>query len=117
MNAFAPMQLQRAVMAICPDIANRASAAPKFRDERRLWWELSCCLLSSQVPYALAAAASDRIEESGLLISPCADQADLGGGCASGEHGVGIAQARPAGTGHHDVRPGNTSTDAIGPLP
>ena len=77
MNAFAPMQLQRAVTAICPDIADRASATPRVRDERRLWWELSCCLLSSQVPYALAAAASDRLEESGLLIATHSDEADL----------------------------------------
>lgn len=74
MNTFAPMQLQRAVTAICPDIVERASATPRIRDERRLWWELSCCLLSSQVPYALAAAASDRIRESDLLISPHASE-------------------------------------------
>lgn len=77
MNAFAPIQLQRAVTAICPDIADRANATPRVRDERSLWWELSCCLLSSQVPYALAAAASDRIAESDLLISPQADESDL----------------------------------------
>ncbi|MBB6503763.1 N-glycosylase/DNA lyase [Sphingomonas endophytica] len=77
MNAFAPLQLQRAVTAICPDIADRANATPRVRGERRLWWELSCCLLSSQVPYALAAAASDRIAKSDLLILPHADEADL----------------------------------------
>ena len=77
MNAFAPMQLQRAVTAICPDIADRATANPRVRGERCLWWELSCCLLSSQVPYALAAAASDRLEESGLLTSTQPNEAAL----------------------------------------
>ncbi|MEG8016031.1 8-oxoguanine DNA glycosylase [Sphingomonas sp. 22R3R2A-7] len=77
MTAFAPMQLQRAVAAICPDIAKRATAAPRVREEDRLWWELSCCLLSSQVPYALAVAAADRLDGSGLLHSARADQPDL----------------------------------------
>jgi len=77
MNAFAPSQLKRAVAAICPDIAERAGAIPQVRDERRLWWELSCCLLSSQVPFALAAAAADRIDGNDLLVLPTRSSVNL----------------------------------------
>ncbi|KII15428.1 DNA lyase [Phaeobacter sp. S60] len=60
-------QLQSAVASICPDIENRVSQCRNTADERALWWELSACVLSSQVPYALATAAADAIDKSGVL--------------------------------------------------
>jgi len=36
-------------------------------NERELWAELTCCILSSQVPYDLARAAAQRIDESLVL--------------------------------------------------
>lgn len=59
--------LDLAVAAICPEIAKRAQAAPRVRNNEALWWELSCCILSSQVPYDTAVAAAARISDSKLL--------------------------------------------------
>ena len=57
-------------MAICPDIQARIAAPRGGKiDERALWWELSCCILSSQVPYAVATAAADAIEHARLLLA------------------------------------------------
>lgn len=62
--------VERAVAAIYPDIANRVALANVVSTEKRLWWELSCCILSSQVPFDLAAAAADAVQASGLLLDP-----------------------------------------------
>lgn len=66
MNSYAPETLSKAVAAICPDIQSQVENDTVL-DERRMWWELSCCILSSQVPYALAVAAADEIDKQGLL--------------------------------------------------
>jgi N-glycosylase/DNA lyase len=66
MNSYAPETLSKAVAAICPDIQFQVENAMVL-DERRMWWELSCCILSSQVPYTLAVAAADEIDKQGLL--------------------------------------------------
>lgn len=68
MNLQCPRALRDAVAAICPDIESRVVArGGAVADERQLWWELSCCLLSSQVPFDLAAAAASRIDVAGTL--------------------------------------------------
>lgn len=74
MNLYTSQCLSNAVAAICPDIRARVSSASKPLDERRLWWELSSCILSSQVPYSLAIAAADAIDAEGLLLN---DRCDL----------------------------------------
>lgn len=72
--------LQAAVAAICPDIKERVLLAPvRAPCERRLWWELSCCILSSQVPYSVACAAADHIEECGILFNNSLLPAQLAG--------------------------------------
>lgn len=63
---YAPSALKRAISAIYPDIKERV-VKQRVVDERHLWWELSCCILSSQVPYELAMCAADRIDEKGCL--------------------------------------------------
>ena len=63
-----PDRLEGAVTAICPDIEARVALDRPRLDERGLWWELSCCVLSSQVPFGLAVAAADAVEKSGLLL-------------------------------------------------
>jgi N-glycosylase/DNA lyase len=68
MISFSPTTLEKAVSEICPDIEARVLSNTQTFDERRLWHELSCCLLSSQVPYPLAVAAADAIDQSNLLI-------------------------------------------------
>lgn len=59
--------IQAAVATICPEIKFRVERAVNCGSERALWWELSSCILSSQVPYSLAAAAADALDQSGLL--------------------------------------------------
>lgn len=66
MTTYSAEALCRAVAAVCPDIRTRIEAGA-VSDERHLWWELSCCILSSQVPYSLAMAAADAIDERGYL--------------------------------------------------
>lgn len=67
-EAFPALSLHRAVSALCPDIHKRVlQFGGQAVVERQLWWELSCCVLSSQVPFTLAAAAASRIDRAGLL--------------------------------------------------
>lgn len=66
MTTYSAEALSRAVAAVCPDIRLRIEEGV-VSDERHLWWELSCCILSSQVPYPLAMAAADAIDARGLL--------------------------------------------------
>ncbi len=70
-------RLQCAVAAICPDIEARAKRTDVALSERNLWWELSCCLLSSQVPYALAVATADALDKRQLLLNTSVSQAEL----------------------------------------
>ena len=73
-----PHRLERAVTAICPDIQARVDTPrPDIIDERSLWWELSCCILSSQVPYGIASAAADAIAQAELLLNQATDQVAL----------------------------------------
>ena len=69
MNAYGPEDLSNAVAAICPDVQARVGRHTAPLDERRLWWELSSCILSSQVPYALAVAAADAIDAERILLT------------------------------------------------
>lgn len=62
-------QLQAAVASICPDIETRVAQRGAPADERALWWELSVCVLSSQVPFSLAIAAAEAIDKSGVMHS------------------------------------------------
>lgn len=70
-------RLEHAVAAICPEIEERAKRSQSALDERNLWWELSCCLLSSQVPYGLAVATADSLDKRQLLLNASAPQAEL----------------------------------------
>ena len=64
---YDPVQIQAAVASICPEVKLRVEGAVNRGSERALWWELSSCILSSQVPYSLAAATADALDQSGLL--------------------------------------------------
>lgn len=65
-----------AIQTILPDIAERVSVGGQV-DENVCWWELSCCILSSQVPYTLASAAADAIRLTALFRSGAADEEHL----------------------------------------
>lgn len=66
MNRYTAQSLTRAVSVICPDIQTCLNPE-RTVDNRQLWWELSVCILSSQVPYPLATAAADAIDNNGVL--------------------------------------------------
>lgn len=66
--SYSTKRLTYAISAISPDIKDRVFRNRKVVNERGLWWELSTCILSSQVPYSLAVAASDKIDSEGLLL-------------------------------------------------
>lgn len=68
MISIEPHRLLKAISAIYPDIEKRVAERKPTINERYLWYELSCCLLSSQVPYPLAVAAADAIDTSGILL-------------------------------------------------
>jgi N-glycosylase/DNA lyase len=69
MNSITAERIQEAVACIAGEIDNRMRSRPKTTtsNEQELWTELTCCVLSSQVPYDLARAAAHRIDESGVL--------------------------------------------------
>jgi N-glycosylase/DNA lyase len=68
MNSISPRRLEYAVSCIAAEIGARLLEASKLRVlERDLWTELTCCVLSSQVPYEMAKAAAQRINQSGVL--------------------------------------------------
>ncbi|WP_114810102.1 DNA lyase [Paraburkholderia kururiensis] len=77
MNRYTSERLSSAVAAICPDVQARVKRPSAQPGERQLWWELSSCILSSQVPYALAIAATDAIDSEGLLLDSCRDPEPL----------------------------------------
>ena len=77
MSLHSPESLSNAVAAICPDIQSRVQYSVGACDERTLWWELSSCILSSQVPYPLATAAADAIDKKELLFHRYSDQDHL----------------------------------------
>lgn len=76
MTSYSAEALSRAVAAVCPDIRLRIEEGV-VSDEHHLWWELSCCILSSQVPYPLAMAAADAIDARGFLHKTEGNQEDL----------------------------------------
>jgi N-glycosylase/DNA lyase len=70
MLSVTPSRLKGAVSAVCHDIELRVQNTVSTEcDEAALWRELSCCILSSQVPYALAQSAADEIHLTGILAS------------------------------------------------
>lgn len=66
MTHIPPDHLRSAVAELCIEVVQRVRQASSERSEQSLWQELSTCLLSSQVPYDLAVAASDAIAEAGF---------------------------------------------------
>ena len=77
MNRHTAKSLSNAVAAICPDIQSHVQHSVGPCDDRALWWELSSCILSSQVPYPLATAAADEIDRKGLLFHRYSNQEHL----------------------------------------
>lgn len=69
--APSPERIRYAVGVVGAEIDRLLSAdEPEPLTEPRLWTELACCVLSSQVPYATAQAAAVRIEANGVLMDP-----------------------------------------------
>lgn len=66
-----PETLQRAVIALCPEVEVRVAQHSRPLSEEELWIELSTCILSSQVPYSLAQAAALAVSASGKVSAGC----------------------------------------------
>ena len=60
--------LPLALSVICKEIEKRVSLREPKLEDTCLWYELSCCLLSSQVPYALAIEAANTISSAQVLL-------------------------------------------------
>lgn len=69
MSSIDQSRIVAAVQAVHSDIEKRVAARNSPLDEAGLWYELSCCVLSSQVRYDLAVSAADSIAESGVLLA------------------------------------------------
>src|SRR5260221_9449054 len=68
MNTLSPRVLETVVLKLCPLIEDRlALAARRNVAERDLIYELVCGVLSSRVPFELARAATDRMDQWLLL--------------------------------------------------
>lgn len=65
-------RLERAVVSIYPEIHRRITSSVRDADERLLWKELSCCVLSSQVKYDVAVAAAEALENQAVLYQATA---------------------------------------------
>lgn len=70
MSHMSPDHLCCAVAELCDEVDARFRTTSFELSEQGLWRELSTCLLSSQVPYDLAVAASDTIAETGFWDRP-----------------------------------------------
>lgn len=69
MKPITANRIQEAVVCIAADIKARVEKHPRAiaLNDQGLWLELTCCVLSSQVPYDCAKAAALGIHESGIL--------------------------------------------------
>ncbi len=70
MSAIATERVEYAVTQIAAEVQLRLDRSPKMElDERSLWLEFTCCVLSSQVPYELARGAAAMMDRSQLLFT------------------------------------------------
>jgi N-glycosylase/DNA lyase len=69
-------RLNDAIRAIYPDIESEV-CINSSSCETRLWWELSACILSSQVSYPLAIAMADEITRNNMLVNSKLDNDSL----------------------------------------
>ena len=68
MNAVCIEQLDSAIGALCPEIwGNMQSVSEAEHSEEKLWEELVCCVLSSQVKFELSQAVTQYLKCKGLL--------------------------------------------------
>ncbi len=73
-----PERIRHAVGVVGAEIDRQVSAnKPQPCTESQLWAELTCCVLSSQVPYETAQAAAVRLETSGLFLKEGVAPRDL----------------------------------------
>lgn len=68
MNVICTEQLDSAIGALCPEIwSNMQSVSEPEHSEEKLWEELVCCVLSSQVKFELSQAVTQNLRRNGLL--------------------------------------------------
>jgi N-glycosylase/DNA lyase len=63
-----PRLIEQVVEKMCPEVAKRAATlSVRLWPEERLWEELTCCLLSSQVRYEVALAATQSMRRAAFF--------------------------------------------------
>jgi len=67
MNLICTKTLDSAVSSLCPEIWYMQSNTKIDSSENKLWEELVCCILSSQVKFELSQAVTENIKRNGLL--------------------------------------------------
>lgn len=68
MNTVCTKQLDSAIGALCPEIwGNMQSVLNAEYSEEKLWEDLVCCVLSSQVKFELSQAVTQNLKHNGLL--------------------------------------------------
>lgn len=68
MNAICTERLDSAIGVLCPEIwDNIQSVSATEYSEEKLWEELVCCVLSSQVKFELSQAVTQNLKRNGLL--------------------------------------------------
>lgn len=77
MSSIATDKIISAILAVHSDIEKRVTARKMELDEAGLWYELSCCVLSSQVRFDLAIAAADCIAKTGALLDESKQEREL----------------------------------------
>ncbi len=82
MNAVCTEQLDSAIGALCPEIWENMRTVPEAEySEEKLWEELVCCVLSSQVKFELSLAVTLNLKRNGLLdleVFDCSYEDQLG---------------------------------------
>lgn len=68
MACVSPLGLERAVVALCPEIEEEFSIrSTSVCDSKFLWFKLVTAILGSQVPYELAVSAAELLWKNGLI--------------------------------------------------
>jgi len=68
MNTICAEQLDSTIRALCPEIwGNMQSISEIEHSEEKLWEELVCCILSSQVKFELSQAVTQHLKLNNFL--------------------------------------------------
>jgi N-glycosylase/DNA lyase len=67
MKSSSGTRFRQAVAELAPAVQARVCERHAIRSEESLWYEMTCCILSSQVPYSLALAAAQQLRAAAIF--------------------------------------------------